>query len=314
MARGRASNLEAPMNWRTIDLNLLVVFDALAQDRSVTRAGQRLGISQPALSHALARLRHMLKDDLFLRTPAGMEPTPRAQELVEPIRQALSGLRDALAGAHNFDPAGARQSFTIAVNNHAALVMAPPLAVAATTDAPGVRLDFRPSGTLDTPDLLDRAEIDIALGTVAAPGERFADRRLFHDGFVAVLRKAHHAAAVEGPISLETLAELPHLTLSSTGENTDFVDARLEEAGFAREVALRAPLLAAGAVLAQSDMVAVMSERAARQFATYLPLSILALPFPTPTLTTAMLWHRRSDAVPAHGWLRSMIVKVARSL
>jgi DNA-binding transcriptional LysR family regulator len=302
------------VNWRTIDLNLLVVFDALAQDRSVTRAGQRLGISQPALSHALARLRHTLKDELFLRTPTGMEPTPRALELVEPVSAALASLRDALAGTRNFDPGAARRSFTIAVNNHAALVMTAPLAAAAMAEAAGIRLEFRPSGTLDTTELLDRGDLDIALGAAASPAERFADRRLFHDNFVAVLRKGHDAAQEDAPISLETLAEVPHLTLSSTGENTDFVDAELEKAGLGRDVILRAPLLAAGMLLAQSDMVAVISERAARQFARSMPLTILALPFPTPTLTTAMLWHRRSDAVPAHGWLRTLVMKVARTL
>lgn len=164
------------MNWRNIDLYLLVVFDAVAQDRSVTRAGQRLGISQPALSHALARPRHSLRDELFLRTPTGMEPTPRALELVEPIGAALAGLRDGLAGTRDFDPAAARRSFTIAVNNHAALVMTAPLAAAAMAEAAGIRLDFRPSGNLDTTDLLDRGELDIALGAAASPAERFADR------------------------------------------------------------------------------------------------------------------------------------------
>ncbi len=243
-----------------------------------------------------------------------MEPTPRALELVEPIRSALAGLRDALAGTRDFDPAAARRSFTIGVNNHAALVMTAPLAATAMAEAAGIRLEFRPSGTLDTTDLLDRGDLDIALGATASPAERFADRRLFHDSFVAVLRKGHPAAGEAAPISLQTLSELPHSTLSSTGENTDFVDAELDKAGLGRDVILRAPLLAAGMLLAQSDAVAIISERAARQFARSLPLMILPLPFVTPTLTTAMLWHRRSDAVPAHGWLRTLVVKVARTL
>ena len=302
------------MNWRTVDLNLLVIFDALAQERSVTRAGERLGISQPALSHALSRLRHALRDELFLRTPTGMEPTPRAQELLEPVREALRALRVALEGSGDFRPADARRSFAIAVNNHAALVMTAPLAAAALTEAPGIRLDFRPSGTLDIPDLLDRGELDISIGSAAATVERFADRRLFHDRFVAVLRTGHPAAIEGAPISLQTLAALPHLTLSSTGENTDFVDAALETADLSRELALRAPLLAAGRALVQSDMVAVMSERAAREFARSFRLTLLDLPFSTPTLTTGMLWHRRSDAVPAQTWLRGMVTRVARTL
>ena len=118
------------MNWRTIDLNLLVVFDALAQDRSVTRAGQRLGISQPALSHALARLRHTLKDELFLRTPQGMVPTAKAEQLAEPIRTSLKNLRDALAEKTLFIPERAERRFVLMMNNHAALTLAAPLAAA----------------------------------------------------------------------------------------------------------------------------------------------------------------------------------------
>jgi DNA-binding transcriptional LysR family regulator len=302
------------MNWRTVDLNLLVVFEAVAQDRSVTRAGQRLGMSQPALSHALNRLRHALKDELFLRTPTGMEPTPRAQELVEPVRQALRGLRQALDASEDFDPVVAQRSFNVAVNNHAALVLTAPLATAAKAEAPGIKLDFRPSGTLDTPRLLDRGELDIAIGSLAAPGERFADLRLLHDNFVAVLRHGHPATVNTDSLGLRALAELPHLTVSSTGENTDFVDLALNKAGLSREVVLRAPLLAAAAVLVQSEMVAVISERAAREFARNLPLTILTLPFPSPTLTTAMLWHRRSDGVAAHRWLRGVAMRVARAL
>ncbi len=302
------------MNWRSVDLNLLVVFDAVAQERSVTRAGQRLGLTQPALSHALGRLRQALQDELFLRTPAGMEPTPRAQELIGPVRQALHGLRNALEASGDFVPAEARRSFTIAVNNHAALVMAAPVVTAATAEAPGIRLDLRPSGTLDIPSLLDRGELDVAIGSLAAPGERFADLRLFHDNFVAVVRHGHAAAVDDVPICLETLAALPHLAISSTGESTDFVDTALGKANLGREVVLRTPLLAAGAMLVQSDMVAVMSERAAREFARNLPLTILALPFPSPTVTTAMLWHRRFDSVAAHRWLRGVVTRVARGL
>src|SRR6266436_539145 len=138
-----------------IDLNLLVVFDAIMRDRSVTRAGLRLGLSQPAMSHALTRLRHMLKDELFVRSPNGMMPTPRAEELAAPIRMALDGLQQSLEPVQ-FDPSKATATFRIAVDNYAAIVLVAPIAADVAKIAPAVTLEFRPSGTLDVLERLDR--------------------------------------------------------------------------------------------------------------------------------------------------------------
>src|SRR3977135_2358944 len=149
-----------------LDLNLLVVFDAIMRDRSVTRAGLRLGLSQPAMSHALTRLRHMLKDELFIRSPNGMLPTPRADDLAAPIRGALDGLQQSLEPVQ-FDPSKATTSFRIAVDNYAAVVLVAPIAAHVARIAPGVTLDFRPSGTLNVPDLLDRRDRQLAIGTHA---------------------------------------------------------------------------------------------------------------------------------------------------
>src|SRR3979411_325037 len=158
-----------------IDLNLLVVFDAIMRDRSVTRAGQRLGLSQPAMSHALTRLRHMLKDELFVRSPGGMMPTPRAEELATPIRIALDGLQQSLEPVQ-FEPSQATTTFRIAVENYAAMVLVAPIAARVARLAPGVTLDFRPSGTLNVPELLDRSELHLAIGPSGFPGERFSLR------------------------------------------------------------------------------------------------------------------------------------------
>jgi DNA-binding transcriptional LysR family regulator len=301
------------MNWRMLDLNLLVVLDAVARERNATRAAAKLNMTQPAISHALGRLRSALRDDLFVRTPEGMEPTPYAQRLVGPVRAALEGLRTALDGAAPFDPETDERGFTLAMNNRAAVVLAAPLAAAVSAEAPGVQLDLRPSGTLDLPERLDRGELDLAIGGLAAPAERFSDLRLFDNGFAAVVRRGH-PAAMDGTISLRALGDFPHLILSSTGEATDFVDAELARHKLARRVALRVPLLAAVSTLAQSEMVAILSERTARAFAGSAPLEVLSLPFASPRQVTAMLWHRRLDSVPAHQWLRNLILRVARTL
>ena len=298
------------MNWRTLDLNLLVVFDAVAQARSATRAAAKLNMTQPAISHALARLRGALQDELFVRTPDGMAPTPFAERLSGPVRTALEGLQAALGGA-GFDPATASRSFVAALDNRAALVLAAPIAAAVAAEAPGVSLDLRPSGTLDVADRLDRGELDLALGGLAAPAERFSDLRLFENGFAALMRRGHPATGA-GDLDLRALVAHPHLVLSSTGEETGFVDAELARHGLVRRVALRAPLLAAAAALAQSEMIAVVGERTARAFAAIAPLQVLPLPFASPRLVTAMLWHRKHDDAPAHRWLRGLVLRVAR--
>ena len=149
---------------------------------------------------------------------------------------------------------------------------------ALAAEAPGVSLDFRPSGTLDLVERLDRGELDCALGGLAAPADRFSDVRLFEDDFAALVRRGH-PAAVDETLGVDALGAYPHLALSSTGEETDFVDAELVRHGLARRIALRAPLLAAPAVLALSEMVAVVSASIARAFARAAPLEVLTLPF-----------------------------------
>src|SRR5437868_7973529 len=242
-----------------IDLNLLVVFDAVMQERNVTRAGRRLGLSQPAISHALTRLRYVLKDDLFVRSPKGMVPTPRAEQLALPVRAALDGLQRSLEPVQ-FDPATAQRNFRIAVDNYAAIVLVGPLAARIGKAAQAVTLEFRPSGTLNIEDLLDRGELDVAIGHHAEAGERFSRQPLLQDEFVAVLRK-NHPEASDRELSIEKFAALAHLEISSVHHATDFIDRALARRRLKRRIALRAPFLSAVRILVASDMVAVLPKR-----------------------------------------------------
>ena len=299
------------MNWGAFDLNLLIVFDAVMQERSVTRAGSRIGLSQPAMSHALNRLRYMLKDELFVRTPEGMVPTPRAEALAQPLRDALSEMQFALEPAA-FDPAASDRRFVLAVNNYAAVVLAPPLVAAVSAAAPAVRLDLRPSGTLDIADRLDRGDLDLTIGSVDSPGERFASAQLLEDPFVLVMRRGHPASRRK--LSAEDFAALPHLEISSSREDTGFIDRWLGESGATRRIALRAPYLSAAPILAQSDLVATLSHRIAQEFVRNHPLQICTPPYESPRVRTVMLWHRRLDRHPAHRWLRDIVRSVTKSL
>jgi DNA-binding transcriptional LysR family regulator len=296
------------MRLTTFDLNLLVVFETILRERHVTRAGERLGLSQPAMSHALNRLRWMLKDQLFIRTPEGMMPTPRAELLAQPVRRALGELEAAL-DPEEFIPAKADRRFTIAVNNYAAVVLAGPITADCSTLAPKLRLALRPSGTLDLPDLLDRGELDIAIAALEAPADRFDSQVLAEDDYVAVTRRGHPAA--RGKLDHKTFAALPHLVISSSGEDLGFVDAALAAKGLRRAIAAEAPYLSSGTILVQSDMVSVLGRRFAQEFRRAYPIELHDLPFATPRLRSVMLWHKRFTDQPAHRWLRQTIAAAA---
>src|ERR1700710_150841 len=239
-----------------IDLNLLVVFDAIMRDRPVTRAGQRVGLSQPGMSHALTRLRHMLKDELFVRSPSAMVPTPRAEELATPIRIALDGLQHSLEPVQ-FDPAKTAATFRIAVDNYAAIVLVAPIAAHVARVAASVKLDFRPSGTLDVLELLDRSELHLAMGPSAVQGERFSRRRLLQDQFVVVHRRGHPAAMGQ-EFPTEKLATLPQLEISSAQFGSDLDDSSPRRSKAGLKAAMRAPFLSAAQILATSDLVSVL--------------------------------------------------------
>jgi DNA-binding transcriptional LysR family regulator len=295
-----------------MDLNLLVVFDAIMRDRSVTRAGQRLGLSQPAMSHALTRLRHVLKDELFVRSPNGMVPTPRAEELATPIRIALDGLQQSLEPVQ-FEPSKATATFRIAVDNYAAIVLVAPIAAHIAKIAPGVTLDFRPSGTLNVFELLDRSEMHLAIGPAGVQGERFSRRRLLQDQFVVVHRKGHPAARGQ-EFPTEKLTTLPQLEISSAQFGTDLDDAGPGRSKPAVRAAMRAPFLSAAQILATSDLVSVLPQNVAKNMIMSHQLVFHELSRSPKPIEAAMIWLRRLDNQPAHAWLRDVISHVAIGL
>jgi len=288
-----------------IDLNLLIVFDAVMQTRNLTRAGQRLGLSQPATSHALARLRSMLQDELFVRTPEGMQPTLRAEQMAAPVREALRALSTTLQ-PDEFVPAQAARSFTLVMNNYAARAIAPTLLRRVAAAAPGVTLDIRPLGDVNVLDLLDGDGVDLALCMLTNGGERFKCVRIMQDDYVAVLDTAHPAAQ-EQEWSIERFADLPHLAISSTGDDTGFIDDLLQQQGLARRIAARIPFLSLVLVLVGSECIAVLPRRVANDLGVICPVVVRELPFASPRIGLSMIWHRRIDNHPAHRWLRNMV-------
>lgn len=291
----------------SIDLNLLTVFDAVMRERSTTGAGKRLGMSQPAVSHALGRLRHMLKDELFVRGPHGMMPTPRADQLAVPIRTAMDGLQEALE-PEEFDPAKATVSFKVAVDNYAAIVLVAPIAVKVAQLAPGLRLDFRPSGTLNIPDSLDRSELHLAIGPSDTTAERFTRKRLVQDEFCVVMRRSHSLSR-ETEISKEILAGAAQLEISSAQFGGD-----VDPVKFNRRAVVRTPILSAARILETSDLVTTLPLKVALELTRGRDLAYRRLARAPKPIETSMIWLRRLDNQAAHAWLRNEIMKIASDL
>jgi DNA-binding transcriptional LysR family regulator len=299
---------------RQIDLNLLVALDALLAEGNVTRAAERLGLSQPAMSHALNRLRALLDDPILVRTPRGMVPTPRAEELAPAIRVALDDIDRALRGSPPFDPSTSTRCFTIAAVDHGELVILPPLLARIAAEAPGIDLLVRPLRLDEIEEELESGAVDLAFG-VLYPGDNFATfrQRLFHESFVCLVRADH--PKVGETLSIEEFVALDHALVGPRGRPGGFVDSELTKRGLSRRVALMVPhFLVAPMILAKSDLILTAPGRIARAFAAILPLRIVPTPFELKGFDVSQLWHERQNHDPAHAWLRGLIVEVCRTL
>jgi DNA-binding transcriptional LysR family regulator len=258
-----------------VDLNLLKLLDALLRDRSVTRAGRRLGLSQPAASRALGRLRRLLADRLVVRTPQGLEPTPRAAALAEPVARLLEGARAIMAPAA-FDPATARGKIVIGSVDYMTLLVMPPLVSRLSRLAPGLDLEI-PALVGNHVELIARDAADLALGIYDELPAGFFRRLLYDEDLVCVVRQGHPVAG-QG-LTLERFVALSHLALVVTGRGEAPVDIALARLGLSRRVAMRLPhFLVAPMLVAGSDMVLSLPRRLARVAAAMVPLAVLELP------------------------------------
>jgi len=301
------------VNLATIDLNLLTALEALLDERSVTRAAGRVGVSQPAMSHALGRLRALFDDRLLVRETGGTRLTPRAEALIEPLRRVTDGAR-ALMRRPTFTPEGATNTFRVAISDQHAAFLLPPLVRRATREAPGVTFDIGPTGA-DTRERLADGRLDLAI-TVATTGpddDAFQQRILCRDRFVSVARHGH-PELVE-PLTPERFAAIPHVLVSVTGRTEGVVDRELAKLGLKRRVALRTrDFLSAAAVVVESDLIATLPAKFA--FARFADGSarIVDPPISLPEFDVATLWHTRLRDDPAHIWLRDLVVEVCANM
>lgn len=289
----------------SLDLNLLKMFDALVRERSVTRAGERLGLSQPAASRALARLRRMLGDALVVRGKLGLELTPRGAVLAAPVARLLDDVRGIIAPA-DFDPATASGRITVAAHDHLSITVLSGLIARLERQAPSLSLHIaQPQG--DNVRLVEGGGADLALGMFENVPGSLHRRGLYVDSHVCVVRRGHPAQ--QAAFTLATYIAMRHITVTISGMGENAVDSALSGAGLSRHVAHRVPhFLAAAMLIADSDMVLTLPRRLARLLAEQLPLTLLEVPLQLPSLMPSMLWHERFQGDPAHAWIRQQLV------
>lgn len=300
------------MNLAGIDLNLLVALEALLAERHVSKAATRVGLTQPAMSNALSRLRKLLDDQLFVRTPAGMRPTPRAEALTVPLTEALRTVRERVLKQDHFDPHAAERTFNVASQDLEQLVLLPAVTARLAREAPGVRLHVTtPTGRLPADDLA-QGRIDIMIGVHQAAPAGLMRQTLMTEDFTCMV-----ADTAEAPtkLTLARYAAMDHLLISPYGGMTGYVDEALAKAGLSRQVKLAVPDFAVAPwLLLKTPYVLTLPSRAARHFAQHLPVRLLTPPVAVPGFTEYMFWHERTQNDPAHKWLRQVIKDAADTL
>lgn len=307
-------------NYTRFDLNLLRVLDALLREGSTVGAGRHLGLSQPAVSAALGRLRHALGDPLFVRQGQGMVPTSFAAELELPLRAVLVELEGVLAGSGAFKPSEAQLDFRISGTDYFATMLMPRLGAWLQKQAPGIRLqlvDLVPDNYVDA---LERQNIDIALLPDTPFPNWIAHAPLFHAEFAVVARQGHPALRSAGVapgkvVPVDLFCALDHVLCSPDGHFHGLGDAALARIGLSRRVVMSVPVFEGVVqVVAASDLIALFPRALAEHRAKGSGIEIYATPIEIPPPLLCMIWHKRHNNEPAHQWLRNTIREILAPL
>lgn len=311
----------ATLNFRTLDLNLLRVFDEVMAERSLTRAARNLSLTQPAVSNAMRRLRDALGDELVQRSGQGMAPTARALSLWPTVRAALHELQASLIPSE-FVPGTANSTFVLAMADATAAELIPGLIEIMESEAPGVSIRVVPLTTRDPRRLLDEEAFDLAVGYFpsvladltahAQSGEPllFSHRRIYNGEYVCVMRKGHPLA--QGPLSLSRFCKARHLLVSFSGRPYGFIDESLASLGLERRVVLTVnQFFTAGRVVAQSNLLTVLPRHFVSVTGIADELVLRPLPFDVSPVHVDAVWHRRCEQRSAHAWLREAVMRAS---
>ncbi len=301
------------MNIALVDLNLLVVFDAVMREKNVTRASKRIGMTQPAVSNALKRLRHLAKDDLFVRTSEGVVPTARAISLGPPIRQAISLVENAFDPT-SFEPKESSDTFNIAISNYTASIIFPKLAEILEQKAPNINIRSKQLGDVDLLKELEAANIDfIIAGQQLIEGKKFMSASLYEEDFVCVVGK-NHPLGNKNKLTIKEFAGAKHLMVTTTGKALGFIDYLLDLKGLKRRVAMTVnQFLVAPSIIRKSNMILTCSKRVAERFKLE-KVKVLPIPLITETLKLKIIWHKRADSNPGNKWIREQIIDISKNI
>ncbi len=294
------------MDLRELDLNLLVVFNQLILERRVNAVAQSLGITQPAVSNALRRLRRHLGDELFLRTSSGMEPTPFAARLAEPVALALGAIQSALNQRASFDPASSTRTFVVAMTDIGEIYFLPPLMERLARVAPDVGVSTVRKAATSLKDEMEAGSVDLALGLLPDLKAGFFQRRLFRHRYVCMFRQGHPLD--KRRITLAEFSNADHVVVVAAGTGHSRVDAMLDDSGIRRHIRLRVPhFVAVGHILRETDMIATVPERFAYRCAEPFGLSYVPHPAKLPEIAINQFWHARFHREPGNQWLRGIV-------
>jgi DNA-binding transcriptional LysR family regulator len=297
------------MNMTDLDLNLLRAFDAIATEGSVTVAGERIGLSQPAMSNALARLRLLFDDPLFVRTPRGMRPTPFAQQLARPVREALRLVQGALQQHAGFDPKLSGNTFRFHMSDIGEMVFLPGLLERVKRAAPGVKIEVKRIPIKEVHAALEAGELDLAVGFLPGLTAGMRQQPLFREHYVCMLRADH--PVVGAKINARQFREAAHVLVSYAGTGHQVIEQTFLEEGLGGRIAVRVPhFLVVPMILARTDLIVTVPSRVAAVFAQLGNFKVLKLPIAMPSFEVRLHWHQRFHQDPANRWLRELMAEL----
>jgi DNA-binding transcriptional LysR family regulator len=303
------------MNLNTIDLNLLVVFEALVSERNVSRAADRLGVTQPAVSHALKRLRHLFKDDLLTRGPNGMQPTGRALSLYPGVQSVLADVQSMVSTGTVFDPAATSHTFRLSMSDAMCVEVLPLIMRQLRRDAPNIDLVISTSGPQDSCRRLADDEVDLAIGVFPHVPKEFGCSALYRDTLVCIADKKNKRLK-NGRMDLQAYLDSPHVTVARNRDSGIQVDEILDSMGIARRIVVALPhYLSVPALIRGTDLVALSRKRllSVLQRSSELVVFPVPLPMKVPELEFIQIWHKRYEGDPGHRWLRDLVRRAVQN-
>lgn len=295
------------MNLRSLDLNLLLVFDAIYNERSISKAARKLNLSQPTVSNALARLRECLQDPLFERSSQGMLPTARAKVIAKPIRQALDVLDRGLRGEENFNFTRSSREFVIAVEDYGETIILPRLLEWLSKVAPHIRIKIRPEPSAALKAALRDGEVDLALDYFAMRDASFHSECVLTETLLSLSRQNH--PVVGERLSLDAYLAQRHVVLAPRTDTMPMIDLALSKRGLQRQIAVTVPhFLSMPVIVQSSDLICTLPRRMAHLYADHFDLKSHAVPLRIPRFPIYLIWHESADSDAGHNWFRNCLI------